>query len=564
MTHKNKSFKLSLIAAACLGVAAIPVHAGKIVGVQQADPSAQAVYGDWRDLGYNGWNLGNIDVKIVDVVTGDEVIGKTFEPTDGSYDLPMEAGDTFISVVNNESNVETGILHGKDWPVGEPSGLKVLTNPDINAVLSNSKPASCLMSTSYHLFSDNPAYVGPTPDDGFLDSANPNPTLCNSPFQTHKRFKVDATTPVAGTGFTVAEPIDLVFNTVDSTTSGEIAVRRYMVLQKLNNYSDRRFTGYTVEVGFGIGSAFQTVAAYDDTAGAGLGLVNGGATKNLALSIGIGENAGDDVWAPEDLAVFSAGLFGPADPPGTDPVKHPIDGFFDDVRAGYNIATVLDVDGSKTTISSGVPLTDIANPSNYVNIFGAWLPSKWTPHGIFFDDDHDPATDAQLVAFWGVAPGSGEPDQWLGGYSDIPGESFLPIPEATLVAWATDTSADDGTSLYSDGEIEDLLNLGLSYIVEVGDVDTFPGSEFTLRMTPIAAVDPADIAEPGWVSSAPIPLEDYIPAPVDPVAPPVSSSSSGGCVANPNATFDPLLPAILLSALGYLGLRRRQSSNKNS
>ena len=544
---------------------AAPVHAGQIFGKPQAEPSPE-VYVDWRGSGFGGWNLDNIDVKIVDVDTGDAVkvdpvsgLDKEFDKTDGSYD-EMVDGDTFISVVNDDLNVQTGVLHGKDWPVGEPSGLKVLTHLDFDGTISRNRPASCLMSTSYYPYSADPAnyadydpatgehgdYIGEYPEtDGFLDSDNPNPTLCNSPFQTHKRFKVDATTPTATT--TVAEPIDLVFNTV----AGETDVRRYMVLQKLNNYSDRRFTGYTLEVGFGVGSDFQTVAVYD----AGIGAVNDSGTKNLTLSLGLGEDEGVDIWGLDDLASFSAGLFGTADDN-----HHPENGFFDTDRAGYNVS----LDETETKIISGEPLPSLLSPSNYVKIFGDWLPSKWAPQGIFWDDDNDPSTDAQLVAFWGVAPGSTEAEQWLLGNED----GFAPVPEATLIEWATNTegTTDDGIntySLYRVGEIEDVLNLGLTYIVEVGDVDTFPGTQFTIRMTPIAS---ADTTVPSWVSSEPTPLEDYIPEPVVPEVPvaPVASSGGGGCVANPNAKFDPMLPAMLLSALGYLGFRRRQSAHKIS
>ena len=148
-------------------------------------------------------------------------------------------------------------------------------------------------------------------------------------------------------------------------------------------------------------------------------------------------------------------------------------------------------------------------------------------------------------------------------------DGFAPVPEADLIAWATDTSGTDGTNLYSVGGIEDVLNLGLTYIVEIGDRATFPDaaagatSPLTVRMTPIVS---GDQTVPGWVTTSPTPLEDYIPEPVvaEVQVVPVASSGGGGCVANPNAKFDPMLPAMLLSALGYLGFRRRQSAHKIS
>jgi len=609
MNAKSK-FKLSLVAAACMSVTVAPVYAGQIVGVQQGAPSPTLV-DDW-DNGFGGWNLDNVDVKIVNVDTGEVVEAKTFDKLTGSY-TAMELGDTFVSEVNDGAGNIMSNLHGKDWPVGEPSGVKAITNSDITATGSNNKPASCLMSTSYHQFSDDPSYVGPTPDDGFLGSDNPNPTLCDSPFQTHKRFKVDALpATVDGLG---TEAIDLVFNVED-----EAGTRRYMILQKLNNYTDKRLGGVKIELGFGVGENFQNVSQTT---------VNDGA-ENLTLSLGIGENADGDIWDADDLATFSAGLFGTADK------KHPNDGFFDTSRAGF----FVELSADSSTIASTA-----AFPSNYTTILGDWLPSIWEPTGIFYDFDDNPLTDATLVAFWGDNPNT--PDvvdyQWLLGNVD----DFTPVPTDQLQAWIADP-------LYATGTIEDVLNLGLTYIVDIGDVAVMPNSQFTIRMTPIAS---AEQTAPGYVDG----LEPVLPVDVLPgetytgtieIAPtpevalsvPVEirvtdadlnldplvaetvivsifngskagtitltergvdygvfegtaegftdlsgitvtvaytdaanaegaaaivrastkvagilATSSGGCVLNENADFDPVLPAIVLSILGFMGFRRYQS-----
>jgi len=460
-------------------------------------------------------------VRIVDVDTGVDVVGKTFTEVDGSY-TAMVVGDSFVSDVTDQNNAGTIManLHGKDWPVGEPSGVKAITDPVDN--LAGDKPTSCIMSTSYYSLDD-----GVT---GWLDDpVSPRPTVCDSPFQTHKRFKVDALPPTVVGGVGAEEGIDLVFNVEDEVD----AERRYMILQKLNNYSDARFAGYKIEVGFGVGAGFVQASGLEE----------------VTLSLGLGEETDpttptDNIWDPEDLAVFSAGLFGAADPP-----KHPTDGFFDNTRAGYNVELSAD----SFSITSTGPFA----PSNYTVLFGDWLPSIWEPTAIFYDEDNNPLTDAKLVAFWNDDPDTVAVDyQWLLGNVD----NFDPVPEASLIAWATDTSGTGGTSLYSVGGIEDVLNLGLTYIVKIGDRLTFPGTQdqFTVRMTPIAS---ADTTVPGWVSNPATPLEDYIPAPVDPapVAPAPSSSSGGGCVANANASFDPMLPSLLLTALAFLGFRRRES-----
>ncbi len=508
----RKVFKLSLIAAACMAASA-PVFSGVIVGGPQSEPS-----GDTQ--GFGGFNLGNVEVKIVNVEDGSDTT-KVFNEDTGLYD--MTYGETFVSPISDKVSPEvgtvTGNLHGKDWPVGEPSGIKVITAANIDDTLSHNRPASCIMSTSYFLYSE---IVGNTTEGGWLDSmalygTAPNPTLCGSPFQTHKRFKIDAITPtadaIAADPTALAEPIDVVIN-VDAT-SVETATRRYMVLQKLNNYSDRRYSGYKVEVGFGVGAGFVNAT----TAGV--------ATNNLSLSIGTGEDDTDpldikDIWAADDLATFSAGLFGTADD------KHPADGFFDTRRAGYYVG----LDANATTISSTT-----AFDSNYTPIFGNWLPSKWEPAAIFYDDDQNPLTDASLVAFWGDNPNTVEEDYtWLQGNAT----GFAPATMDQLYYWSNDTGMPDGTTQYAMGSIEDVLNLGLTYIVNLGDVSTFPldGAEipapvtdFTIRMTPIVdATDDGTV--PGWIANPAIAPVDIVPADYVPTAPEeevtTTTTSSGG------------------------------------
>ncbi|WP_028486491.1 choice-of-anchor F family protein [Thiomicrorhabdus chilensis] len=495
---KKNMFKLSLVAAACM-TAMTAAQAGKIVGTQQALPSPVV---DAEAQGFGAWNLGNVNVKIVDVDTGEE-LAKAFTESDGSYSA-MTYGDTFVSEVDDGAGNVMGNLYGKDWPVGEPSGVKAISVTDPAAVLSNSKPASCIMSTSYYKFSDNPNYSGSTPDDGWLDSDNPNPTLCDSPFQTHKRFKVSALpTTVDGAG---NEGIDLVFNVEDEAGS-----RRYMVLQKLNNYTDSRLSGFKIEVGFGVGAGFTP----------------GDAGGNLTLSIGTGEDVSTtpagDIFDAEDLAPFSAGLFGPADPP-----KHPSDGFFSDQRAYFPVKLTNDY-----TIENSGPLT-----ANYTDIFGDWMPSIYEPAGIFYDFDDNPLTDDRLVAFWGDDPATAEVDyQWLSGFAD----DFAPISADQLEAWAEDDSG-----LYSIGSIEDVLNLGLSYIVEIGDVtadvvgekDFTENGTFTIRLTPIKST--TDESVPEYVN------DDTQEAPAD-LTVYEKSSSSNGFSAYDNTS-------LLASVLAFLGL----------
>ena len=192
--------------------------------------------------------------------------------------------------------------------------------------------------------------------------------------------------------------------------------------------------------------------------------------------------------------------------------------------------------------SDTIQSTPTVLPSNYTTLFGDWLPSKWQPSGVFFDDDNDPTTDAVLKAWWNGS-------QWVGNNDG----GFTPIPAATLEAWGKDP-------LYEVSHIEDVLNLGINYIVKVGDDidgdnDSMTNSTFTIRIIPVVA-DTQDV--PAFLAAEPAPLTP--PATTPPV---VTTDGGGGCTtANGNAPFDPVLP--LLAALGLAGwyMRRRASRSQ--
>ncbi|BCN93312.1 hypothetical protein THMIRHAM_10970 [Thiomicrorhabdus immobilis] len=463
----NKIFKRSALSAALL-VVSVPVYSGQIIGVQQGLPSPILTGADEYKNGFGGWDYGNVNVRIVDAETKQtDVVGKSFDSITGSY-TAMTYGESFVSeVMDGPAGTVMGRLTGKDWPVGEPAGVRVITTDAIEDQ-SNGRPNSCILSTSYHKFSEDSNYSGPTPDDGYLDSANPNPTLCDSPFQTHKRFKVSALpTSIDDADGTVNNAIDIVFNLdTGATSTAETALRRYSVLQKLNNYTGSRLAGYKIELGFGVGNNFAKIDTTNTTL-----------TDQLHLSVGAGD--GSDFWSSGDLATFSAGLFGPADPP-----KHPNDGFFSNATANYPV----------TLTDAGLLESSGVLASNYTSLFGDWIPSNVAPSGVFYDDDNDPTTDAVLVAFWNNG-------QWLYGQA----QSFAPVPDATLTQWADN-------SLYSVGVIEDLLNLGLSYMVEVGDVNTIVTqssyNNFTIRMIPVVSTDTTAVT---W-GDAPTDLSAYASA----------------------------------------------------
>lgn len=397
---------------------------------------------------------------------------------------------------------------------------------------------------------------------------------CNDGFQTHKRYKMNAT----GVG-----AIDLVFTVknvenenpiVDRdgnpvATDQDITRNIYRMIGKLNNHTTGRLGGFRVELGYGLGAGFT-----NSTVGDGLliSLHEEEAVPGTASVLG-----------DNDMAEFPGGLFyGPADD------KHDW-GFFDSSRAYLAVDTAtlaIDEDSFVTTTLS----------ANYSGLFGEWLPIDWVPTGWFFDHDGNPATDAIVTAWndgtqwiqylitddvtgarateypdaaqiaaWEAAPPTvwdddgdapkvqdTDPDQTLGGtlYATWNPETELYDLAAggTLTNDAMTTLIDGSATLerragYQQGPIEDLANVNLNYYIEIADATTWPGynavdqtATFTLRITPLAA---ASNDVPAWV--------------------PVASSGGGsGCALGTGRSgFDPLLPGMALAGLGWLALRRR-------
>jgi hypothetical protein len=453
---------------------AVPfLEAGKIAPLaDQASPS--------HSSGFGGWNLSNVTVNMTDTDYNTSGYVQSFSEIDGSYPN-MTYGDSFESdihetTIGNEGTIMAK-LHGKDWPVGEPAGIKVMEATSFDKVLSHSKPASCIMTTSYL--------------EGFyLDSATPSETLCNSDFQTHKRFKLNLLPSTYVSDGNYGNGVNLTFNVASDANTW-----RYMVLQKINNYTDKRLDGYKMEIGF-----LDATTGVFTTASAN--------AADIRLSIGTGEDTkngvSSDIWASDELATFSHGLFGKADD------HFESDGFFDDTAAGYNVL----LNGTKDTIESNGMFVDSnytaipvpyspdttpadGTPDGVAGQFGNWPPSIWAPKGIFWDNDNNPATDAEIVAFW-ADRGDGT-YAWMKGNED----GFAEATALELATWAS-------SSVHSIDVIEDVLNLGLSYIVEIGDVATFPAAAnntFTIRITPHFA---STQIEPGYVINPPSALSTYV------------------------------------------------------
>jgi hypothetical protein len=460
------------------------------------------------------WDLDNVEVKLYHA--NGSVFG-AFDEVSGVY-TSMIAGDSFASLVSSPDGLVAKVT-GKIWPVGEPSGIKVVTG---DAAVKNGKPENCLINTAYL-------------EGTFLDVAAPMPVICSSPFQSHKRFKI-AMQPATVDGIAdgaEGKPIDLVFNVTDSG-----GIKPYQVFSKINNYTGKRLKGYKIVVGMGVGGAFHSADQL-------------GIDEKLFISLGIGEgmtNAdvadGSNLFdAGDGLATFSHGLFGAPDTHFTD------NGFFDNRTAGFAVEQICSANACTTYqpfAGITVPYSDTirstsALPSNYVQApvnLGDWLPAELAPKGIFFDHDNDPTTDPVLQAWWnGTA--------WIKNFDS----GFAVVTNSEIDTWAANP-------LYYVEIIEDVLNLGLNYIVKVGDdLDNNPvttSSKITLRIIPV--VGDQTQAHP-WTTNAPA-SGDLLPSTVAPAASTSSSGGGGGCSLGGSGRFDPTLPAMLAAGLGSFGWRR--------
>ncbi|MEA3273805.1 MAG: choice-of-anchor F family protein [Pseudomonadota bacterium] len=435
---KHRHWPISLVSSIALMSALSVAQAGVITSLTTTPYAPNAL--EFEAVGFGGWNLDNVTVNILD---------GTFNYTNGSYEFGLNADGTYSSDVDDGAGNVMATIIAKPWPIGEPPGVKVI-NDDL--AVKNNKPVNCIIATSYL-------------EGHYLDSVDPQQVICSSGFQTHKRYK-QAMLPsmVDGIG---SESADMVFN-----VEAEAGSRDYQVFQKINNWTDSRLEGFTIEAGFGVGAGFVNAES--------LGLVS-----ELSLSVP------GDVWRDNQLATFSHGLFGAPD-------KHfPEPGFFDNTSAGYFIDEYPVASGVTDTLTATTML-----PGNYSDVppggladgqFGPWLPNIWLPQGIFFDTDGNPDTDAELVAWYGYNP---NPDTsgfgWMSGDAD----GFQAIADTVIEGWASDLA-------YSMGEIDDLVNVGLNYIVTIGDVSQFPGTTFTIRITPTK--DTSGTGIPGYVGVPPNP-----------------------------------------------------------
>lgn len=376
--------------------------------------------------GQGGWNQDNVTIFI----DGNAYWADVSDGTDGT-------------------TIVMGKVLAKDWPLGEAPGIKVVHD---DYEVKNGKPVNCIMATTYQ--------------EGYeLDTPEPRQLSCSGPYQSHKRFKV-AMLPTTADGGD-SDSVDLVFN-----VEADEGVRDYQVFQKINNWTDSRLGGFRIQVGRGVGKGFEPITE--------TGIVS------LKVPAKVGEQG---LWSFDQLATFSAGLFGAED-------THGQVGYFDNKdRAGFHIeefGTEAGETGSSQLTAIEPLKSDYAEvPVGAINQFGAWLPSGMLPTGIFYDDDGNPNTDAALVAWYGWSPRLGGTG-WMRGVAN----QFEPVSDEEILAYGE-------SLLYTTDEIDDLVNVGLNYIVSVGDVSSL--TEFTIRVTP----QPVETTPPPYYGSTPMPAVTF-------------------------------------------------------
>jgi hypothetical protein len=395
-------------------------------------------------------------------------------------------------------------------------------------------------------------------------------TTCAGDPDSGKRFKLRATR--------LGEPMDIVFNI---TNTGD--TKLYNVYGKLTNDASVDATGFTAQIGTGIGANFRELP--------GVTFV-GGTTQ---------------------LGKYPGGLFGGS----------PAEGLpFFNVNSARFTGTAT---STHTLATNGMP-------TQYSTPFGDWLPLSGVPQAWFYDADGRPWTDDKLVA-WEKTPGvwATMAKSWpavpevtingtlvnLGKYAEFsktfidagvltdeinvdltPTPLFkvqdvvnamltiLTITEEPVVpgneGWTTNpptvtdgvdgalvatwdyeneeydvelayqatlggasvpmetmqTEVNKGTYTtvagYSQGIIEDLANVNVYYAIQMGAGVTGP---LTMRVT---VTDDTSV----------------VPAPLPPATTPTTSSGGGGCAIGGNGRFDPTLPALLAAGLGFFGWRR--------
>jgi hypothetical protein len=260
--------------------------------------------------------------------------------------------------------------------------------------------------------------------------------VCATGFRTGNRFKLQLT----DTG-----PVDLVFDVASIAPGDSI----YQVFGRAVNLTTTMLDSFVLELGHGIGDAFQVSGTND------------GLRFAQALELG-----------PNDATAFTQypfGLFGDAPTQNFD-----LDGFFDDARTGF----LLDI-GEDRIASDGFY-------GAYDDLFGSWLSREMAPSGLLWDDDGDPNTDA-LVMAWLNPAGEWEVLRDIDALGDPISILDAPLTFADIAG----VQSHLGVALDFEENIEDLANLNLNYGIVLSE--NYARDSFTIRLSSMPTMAPVPL-----------------------------------------------------------------------
>lgn len=389
---------------------------------------------------------------------------------------------------------------------------------------------------------------------------------CTDPPGSSKRFKLEVTSADV--------PIDLVFGTStevirykgvkDPSQDGgkdyesfraEFGIGRiYRVIQKWRNLTGKRAVGFRLELGFGVGTEFVPATLDDGVAFELRPLVPRG--------FFVGRTGADDreVWDPFRYATFSPAMFDDGKRERFDP------GFFDTKMASMSPIELEDGDKSQY-IGTGTELDPETGylgslSGNYLAMhrnqaegaglagptFGYMLPERLSTKGIYVDEDGDPATEGELLAWW-------DGSDFRYGIDD----DFAVVPDEQLSEWAERPLSEDEVlegPRYELATMDDLSALNVDSYVYIDERLLDEAGEFlhpaiTLRLRVISIdLDTGDGSEtPPWMgedNEAPD-LVDFKKVQEEGCGCVTSSGAPGGWA------------TLVLFGLGFAGVRRRRA-----
>ncbi|MCE5974298.1 choice-of-anchor F family protein [Sinirhodobacter sp. WL0062] len=324
-----------------------------------------------------------------------------------------------------------------DLPVIEVTGDGYIFADPAEGVLEPGLKAVTLEPNADYDNTQNPSGVG-----NCLMANNPD-ILCTAQQGAGKRIK---------TRLTGKDGMDIRLSTQPSE-----GITEYFLYGKTSNLTGARITGFTIEFGTGTGADFVAIDPSDP------------ATAALF----------DPDFNP--YANLPDGLFGDGGQEGTGI------GFFDASGADMTVETV----------NPALNLSALSNATHTTYFGDALLDNSMVPDAYFWDvtGTEIESDEPVLVAWHNLSEGAwlygnlgleqGDLDLRLAALADSLGVSvealaYTPggaLPEEVVALM-------EGNALFEVDIIEDLRNLNLNFMIDLGDV---AGNEVTLRLTPIFA-----------------------------------------------------------------------------